>query len=160
MLIVFVPILLPSLITNLKYLAPFSAIANLCMATGVGVVFYYAFQDIPNLSDRKYVGDLDTIPLFFGTAMFAFEGIALVRFLFLSITLRSNILIFHCGTQQVLPLKNSMRKPLTFAQPIGVLNIGISFVTILYILFGFFGYLKWGEDVQGSLTLNLPEADM
>lgn len=53
-----------------------------------------------------------------------------------------------------------MRKPSTFAQPIGVLNIGISFVTILYIFFGFFGYLKWGEDVQGSLTLNLPQADM
>lgn len=84
MLFVLVPILLPSLITNLKYLAPFSTIANLCMATGVGVVFYYAFQDVPNLSERKYVGDLATIPLFFGTAMFAFEGIALVRSLNLS----------------------------------------------------------------------------
>lgn len=83
-----VPILLPSLITNLKYLAPFSAIANLCMATGVGVVFYYAFQDVPNPSERKYVGDLTTIPLFFGTAMFAFEGIALVRSIYSNILLR------------------------------------------------------------------------
>lgn len=137
MLLVMLPILLPSLIMNLKYLAPFSAIANVCMATGVGVVFYYAFLDMPAIEERKYIGDLETIPLFFGTAMFAFEGIALV-----------------------LPLKNEMRKPSTFDQPLGVLNIGISFVTVLYITFGFVGYLKWGEDVKGSLTLNLPQSDM
>lgn len=78
MLMVFLPILLPALITNLKYLAPCSAVANICMATGVGVVFYYASQDIPHISERKYIGELETIPLFFGTTMFAFEGIALV----------------------------------------------------------------------------------
>lgn len=52
-----------------------------------------------------------------------------------------------------------MKKPSTFGQPIGVLNVGISIVTVLYISFGFFGYLKWGDDVQGSLTLNLPDGD-
>lgn len=82
MLFVLVPILLPSLIPNLKYLAPFSSIANVCMATGVGVVFYYALQNIPDITERKYVGDLSTIPLFFGTAIYAFEGIALVTFAF------------------------------------------------------------------------------
>lgn len=137
MFFVAAPILLPSLIMNLKYLAPFSAIANVCMASGVGVVFYYAFQDMPSIGERKFIGELETIPLFFGTAMFAFEGIALV-----------------------LPLKNEMRKPSTFDQPLGVLNIGISFVTVLYCSFGFVGYLRWGDDVQGSLTLNLPQSDM
>jgi amino acid permease len=29
-------------------------------------------------------------------------------------------------------------------------------VTCLYIAVGFFGYLKYGEDVLGSITLNLP----
>lgn len=78
MVIVIVPILLPSLIMNLKYLAPFSMFANVCMAVGVVVVFYYAFQDLPSITERHYVGEVMNIPLYFGTAMFAFEGIALV----------------------------------------------------------------------------------
>lgn len=137
MVLVLLPILLPSLITNLKYLAPLSMIANVCMAIGIGVVFYYAFQNIPSISERQLIGEISTIPLFFGTAMFAFEGIALV-----------------------LPLKNTMRKPDTFDQPFGVLNIGIATVTLLYISFGFFGYLQWGDEVEGSLTLNIPPGVM
>lgn len=78
MLYILVPILLPCLITNLKYLAFCSGIANVCMATGIGVVFYYACQDLPHPSEREYVGELNNLPLFFGTAIFAFEGIALV----------------------------------------------------------------------------------
>lgn len=78
MLFVLLPILLPSLIPNLKYLAPFSSVANVCMAVGIGVVFYYALQNVPAISERKYVGDLSSLPLFFGTAIYAFEGIALV----------------------------------------------------------------------------------
>lgn len=61
---------------------------------------------------------------------------------------------------QVLPLKNAMKNPEAFDKPLGVLNIGISIVTVLFISFGFFGYLKWGDNVAGSLTLNLPEADV
>lgn len=59
----------------------------------------------------------------------------------------------------MLPLKNAMKKPLKFDTPVGVLNIGMVFVTILFTSFGFFGYLKWGEEVAGSLTLNLPQKD-
>lgn len=84
MVFVFLPILLPALITNLKYLAPFSTVANICMAIGIGVVFYYVFQDIPNITERKYIGELETIPLYFGTAMFAFEGIALVSVVYIN----------------------------------------------------------------------------
>lgn len=42
----------------------------------------------------------------------------------------------------------------------GVLNVGMVFVTTLFITFGFFGYLKWGDHVDGSLTLNLPQNEM
>lgn len=38
--------------------------------------------------------------------------------------------------------------------------LGMIFVTTLFITFGFFGYLRWGEDVAGSLTLNLPQHEM
>ena len=38
----------------------------------------------------------------------------------------------------------------------GVLNTSMIFVTCLYYAVGFFGYLQYGDDVEGSVTLNLP----
>lgn len=75
---VLVPILLISLITNLKYLAPCSAIANVSILSGIGIVFYYSSMDLPSPAIRTQVGNIDNIPLFFGTAVFAFEAIGLV----------------------------------------------------------------------------------
>lgn len=124
------------MITELKYLAPLSTIANICMAVGVTLTFYFAFQDLPDISDRHYFGKPSNLPLFFGTAIFAFEGIALV-----------------------LPLKNAMKKPKLFARPTGVLNMGMIFIASLFIVFGFVGYWKWGEGVRGTVTLNLPPGD-
>lgn len=72
--------MLLSMITNLKYLAPASTIANICMGTGMVLTFYFLFQDLPPLTERRAFGNLKDLPLFFGTAIFAFEGIALVRF--------------------------------------------------------------------------------
>lgn len=134
--IILLPILAISMLTELKYLAPFSTIANLCMAAGVALTFYFAFQDLPDITTLRPVGNVKDLPLFFGTAIFAFEGIALV-----------------------LPLKNAMKKPKLFSRPSGVLNVGMIFVGTLFITMGFVGYWKYGEGVKGSLTLNLPEKD-
>lgn len=134
--IVLLPVLAISMITNLKYLAPLSTVANICMAAGVTLTFYFAFQDLPDITERHYVGRLVDLPLFFGTAIFAFEGIALV-----------------------LPLKNAMKKPKLFSRPSGVLNVGMVFVASLFIAVGFVSYWKWGENIKGSVTLNLPEDD-
>lgn len=152
MAILFLPILLISFITNLKYLAVASALANVFMAFGIGVVFYYALQDIPHPSERAYVGELYNWPLYFGTAIFSFEGIALVNIhLVISFNYQFNFYF------QVLPLKNSMKKSKNFDRPAGVLNVGMIIITTLLIFFGFFGYLKWGDNTAGSLTLNLPD---
>lgn len=48
-----------------------------------------------------------------------------------------------------------MNKPKLFGRPLGVLNVGMSVVTCLYTFVGFVGYLKYGEGIQGSITLNL-----
>lgn len=56
---------------------------------------------------------------------------------------------------QVLPLKNEMKKPELFQKPLGVLNVGMVIVASIFVMVGFLGYLKWGNDVAGSLTLNL-----
>ena len=42
----------------------------------------------------------------------------------------------------------------------GVLNTSMSLITNLYIGFGFFGYLKYGDDIKGSISLNLPPSDV
>lgn len=58
---------------------------------------------------------------------------------------------------QVLPLQTEMKTPEKFNSPLGVLNIGNMIVTVLLLVMGFVGYLKYGEEVEGSLTLNLPQ---
>ena len=76
------------------------------------------------------------MPLYFGTAIYAFEGIGVV-----------------------LPLENQMREPRALRGWTGVLNTSMVIVTCLYIAIGFFGYLKYGDAVEGSITLNLPQEE-
>ncbi|XP_041987443.1 proton-coupled amino acid transporter-like protein CG1139 [Aricia agestis] len=132
MIFVIVPVLLSCMVRNLKYLTPFSTIANAMMAVGVGLVLYETAQDLPPVSSRPAMASWAQLPLYFGTAVYAFEGIGLV-----------------------LPLKNEMRQPELFQKPLGVLNVGMVFVGSIFISVGFLGYLKFGEDVAGSLTLNM-----
>ena len=42
----------------------------------------------------------------------------------------------------------------------GVLNTSLSLVTVFYVGFGFFGYLKFGEEIMDSISLNLPSTDL
>ncbi|CAG9837692.1 unnamed protein product [Diabrotica balteata] len=78
MAIILIPILLPCLVRNLKYLAPFSTLANILMILGIIIVLYHAISDgLPSITQRIYVANPKTMPLFFGTAVFAFEGIGL-----------------------------------------------------------------------------------
>jgi solute carrier family 36 (proton-coupled amino acid transporter) len=108
------------------------------MITGLVISYYYSSQDLPHISERNYLPpNLHSLPLFFGTAIFAFEGIALV-----------------------LPLQNAMKKPKNFSRCLGVLNVGMVFVTGIFISFGAIGYWKYGEATEGSLTLNLPTNEM
>jgi len=60
----------------------------------------------------------------------------------------------------VLPLQSEMKKPELFIRPFGVLNVGMTIVTSLILVMGFLGYLKFGDAVEGSLTLNLPKKEM
>lgn len=52
-----------------------------------------------------------------------------------------------------------MNEPQKFVGLFGVLNQGMTYVTILYIVLGFLGYLKYGELTADSITLNLPREE-
>lgn len=72
------------------------------------------------------------MPLYFAYVIFAFEGVGIV-----------------------LPLENNMKTPDAFGGYSGVLMTGMTIVTALYTAVGFYSYLKYGNDVQASITLNL-----
>lgn len=59
-----------------------------------------------------------------------------------------------------MPLENNMKTPQNFIGCPSVLNIGMAIVVILYSTVGLFGYLKYGDETEGSITLNLPKDEM
>lgn len=59
-----------------------------------------------------------------------------------------------------MPLENEMKTPKSFGGNFGVLNKSMSLIIFLYVGMGFFGYLKYGADIKGSITLNLPQHEL
>lgn len=127
------PILAFTQIKNLKYLAPFSGFANILLVLTFLICLYYIFDDFQPIDSRPMSVDVGKLPLFIGTVIFAMEGIGVV-----------------------LPVENSMAKPQHFLGCPGVLNITMSVVVLLYMFMGFLGYVRYGDDALGSITLNLP----
>lgn len=78
MVIFLLPLVLINYIRNLKYLAPFSSLANIITFVGFAITLYYVFDDLPNISERDPVGKIQHWPLFFGTVLFSLEAIGVV----------------------------------------------------------------------------------
>jgi solute carrier family 36 (proton-coupled amino acid transporter) len=128
------PVLIVGQIRELKYLVPFSALANLFIVITFSITLYYMFNVPLDFSDKPMFASWGTLPLFFSTVIFAMEGIGVV-----------------------MPVENSMAKPQHFLGCPGVLNTAMGTVIVLYSVIGFFGYVRFGDAVKGSVTLNLPE---
>ncbi|XP_049960706.1 proton-coupled amino acid transporter-like protein CG1139 [Schistocerca serialis cubense] len=133
MLILLVPLIIINMVHNLKLLAPFTTLANILTLIGFCITFYYLLNSSPSLLDRQPFGPLQDLPLFFGTVLFSLEAIGVL-----------------------LPLENSMKSPRSFVGPLGVLNRAMVIIIFLFIVIGLFGYMKYGNEVEGSITLNLP----
>lgn len=135
--IVTIPLIFMCLVRNLKYLTPFSVIANLLMGIGIIITFVYIFTDEPVPGNRPNIVEAVHWPLFFGTVIFALEGIGVV-----------------------MSLENDMKNPTHFIGCPSVLNLGMGVVVSLYTLVGYFGFLTYGSETKGSITLNLPVKDL
>ena len=62
---------------------------------------------------------------------------------------------FTCNTsttQQILPLENKMKTPKDTHR---VIFFSMIVVTLLFTIFGVLGYIVYGSDIKGSITLNL-----
>lgn len=66
------------IVSPLKHLVPFSAIANAVLLFSLGLIFCEIFRDLPNLSSRPFVQNADQWPIFLGTSFVCMEGIGVV----------------------------------------------------------------------------------
>lgn len=88
MLAILIPLILINCIRDLKYLAPFTAIANVLTIVSFAIILYYIFRETPTLEGKAPVGYYADFPLFFGTVLFALEAIGVVSiFYYFFITL-------------------------------------------------------------------------
>lgn len=132
------PLILLVWVPNLKYLAPVSMVANLFMGLGLGITFYYLVKELPPIDENTtMIGKVAEMPQFFSIAIFAIEAIGVV-----------------------MPLENQMKTPQNFVGVCGVLNVGMAGVSLVYILLGFLGFLRYGDSTLDNITLNLPNEEM
>ena len=121
---------------------------------GLFVIMQYVIRSHKPLKDLPLITSPAQWPVFFASAMYVFEGIALVSVKAFSNEARRRLV------HQVLPIQQKMKEPESYGGWTGVLNIGMLLVTVVYFIVGFFGYLRYGSDARGSITLNLPNDNM
>ncbi|OIW11403.1 hypothetical protein TanjilG_10721 [Lupinus angustifolius] len=124
-----------SWIRSLSSLAPFSIFADVCNVLAIAIVVKEDIgQAVVNgfsFEERTTItSNIGGLPFAAGMAVFCFEGIGMT-----------------------LALENSMQDRAKFPRLLAQTFGGITFV---YILFGFCGYIAFGEETRDIVTLNLP----
>lgn len=74
-------------VKSLKYLTPVSFLATILTVIGLGITFFYLLQGLPKTLVVKPFSSWQQLPLYFGTAVYAFEGIGMVD-IFKSLNIR------------------------------------------------------------------------
>ncbi|KAH8296231.1 hypothetical protein KR054_003386 [Drosophila jambulina] len=122
------------MIRSLKWLVPFNLMATVFAYSSFVVMFYYLFRGLPPLSERNIIfGKLEHMGLFFGIALFAVSSVGVM-----------------------LAIEKKMAQPQAYLGWFGVLDLAICVVLISFIFFAFFGYWRYGSELLGSISLNLP----
>ncbi|XP_059059749.1 proton-coupled amino acid transporter-like protein CG1139 [Achroia grisella] len=132
--LILLPLILVNLIKDLKMMTPMSTISNIVTVFGLILVFFYLVEEDVSVSDDTLkLKRLEDIPVFIGITLFALEAVGVI-----------------------LALEYNMDCPKKFTGICGLFNLGMIAIMTLYTLVGVFGYLKYGNDLKASITLNLP----
>ncbi|XP_075972272.1 proton-coupled amino acid transporter-like protein pathetic [Anticarsia gemmatalis] len=132
-LIFLIPLCILCQIRYLKFLAILAVLANILLFAVYLVCLYYIFGSKLTIEDKQVAGNPARYPAFLSTVIFAMEGIGVV-----------------------MPVENSMKKPQHFLGFPSVLMAAMTVIVFLYSTLGLFGYLRYGDVLEGSITLNLP----
>ena len=82
-MVIVTALLLPFVfIRNLKSLAPLSMVANVMTMVGLLIILWHCVQDIPSVSNYPAFNSWTGLALYFGTTIYAFEGIGVVSITF------------------------------------------------------------------------------
>ena len=95
--------------------------------------------------------DLKGLPFFTGVAIYCYEGAGMI------LSLEASIAKDYRSRFKVTLLFKWPRNIKIFQF---IFSMAIMAMTALYILFGVCGYLSFGVDTQGIITLNLPAGPM
>ncbi|KAI6174660.1 Aa-trans domain-containing protein [Aphelenchoides bicaudatus] len=136
-LLIFLPMAVVNLLRNLKTIAYLSMFGNVAMIGSLIFIMQFLLRQPHMISQLPGVTNFDGILMACGSILYSFEGQAMV-----------------------LPMENRLKHPKKMVGPFGVLSQGMSLVTVVYAACGFFGYITYGNKVQGSITLNLPSTTM
>jgi len=119
---------------SIKKLVPAAILADVIIIFGLGVIFAYDFITIDRVHETVSAFTPSGLPLFFGIAVFAFEGINII-----------------------LPVEQSMEDPKKFS---GVLRQSYVHLTVVMILLGALSYSAFGESTQTPILFSLPDNDL
>jgi solute carrier family 36 (proton-coupled amino acid transporter) len=131
--LILIPTILLCLIPNLKYLAPFSALANIFNFIAIFGVFYYCLKDVSKLQIHPVKISFSGVSDFLGVALYSMNCMGIL-----------------------IPIENQIEDPNKFFGHCGILNIGMFAMLATYLSVGMFGFLRYGNDIEESIILNLP----
>lgn len=117
-------------VRSLAALAPFSIFADACNVAAMALVIKDDFHNFKGFGGLNPFTTWGSIPFAIGVAIYCFEGFGMT-----------------------LTLEASMKRPDKFRK---TLALAFAVITMLYLSFGFIGYLAFGDDTQDIITLNLP----
>lgn len=131
-LIVYIPLLW---IRRVKALAIPSLISDVFIVAGLGMVMYYSIKTISEegISNIIYYS-VSGFPLFFGTSVYVYEGMAII-----------------------LPIEESMKNKKHF---LPVLGISIALVAVSFVVFACLVYMAFGQRTMTIALLNLPASEI
>eukprot|EP01114_Cavostelium_apophysatum_P016843 TRINITY_DN4873_c0_g1_i1.p1 TRINITY_DN4873_c0_g1~~TRINITY_DN4873_c0_g1_i1.p1 ORF type:complete len:457 (-),score=67.35 TRINITY_DN4873_c0_g1_i1:355-1629(-) len=116
-------------IRQIKYLSIPSAAAYIAIIAGLCAVLYHCFQVGFTAGNPKSL-HVTTLPVFFGIAVYIFEGIGVV-----------------------IDIEGTMKKPQQFIK-VQTLAYGLMIVT--FAIVGTLGYLSYGDKTNAIVLMNLP----